>query len=138
MVGVPSGRTWIPRRLRVCSLFGERRNEVGVDGCCSEAGGAFEGRPEEDERLAGFAKALGHPHRVHILRFLLAQEACFAGEIADQLPIAASTVSQHLGHLKEAGLVKGEVDGPRRCYCVDPEALALLQQLVGGLCATAR
>lgn len=101
--------------------------------CCDPTGAPFQPDPEHDERLAAFCKALAHPHRVHILRFLLAQRACFAGEIADQLPIAASTVSQHLAHLKEAGLVKGEVDGPRRCYCVDPDALALLKQLVGDL-----
>jgi ArsR family transcriptional regulator len=101
--------------------------------CCDLPATAFEARPEQDERLATFCKALAHPHRVRILRFLLSQQACFAGEIADQLPIAASTVSQHLAHLKAAGLVKGEVDGPRRCYCVDPEALALLKNLVGAL-----
>jgi ArsR family transcriptional regulator len=83
------------------------------------------------------AKALAHPHRVAILRFLLAQQTCFAGEIAEQLPVAASTVSQHLAQLKAAGLVKGEVDGPRRCYCVDPEALAQLLALVGALGASA-
>lgn len=101
--------------------------------CCGTTGAPVPPDREHDERLAAFCKALAHPHRVHILRFLLAQQACFAGEIADQLPIAASTVSQHLAHLKEAGLVKGEVDGPRRCYCVDPDALALLKQLVGML-----
>lgn len=56
--------------------------------------------------------------RVHILRFLLVQRTCFAGEIADQLPIAASTVSQHPKLLKDAGLVRGEVHGPRCCSCV--------------------
>lgn len=89
--------------------------------------------PEHDDQLAALCKALAHPHRVHIVRFLLAQRACFAGEIADQLPVAASTVSQHLAQLKESGLVKGEVDGPRRCYCVDPDALALLKRLVEAL-----
>ena len=87
----------------------------------------------KDERLAELCRALAHPHRVFILRFLLNQRACFAGEIAEQLPVAASTVSQHLTQLKDAGLIKGEVDGPRRCYSVAPEALAQLQQLVGAL-----
>lgn len=104
-----------------------------MDPCCSETTRPFTPNPTDDGRLAGYCKALAHPHRVHILRFLIAQQACFAGEIAEQLPIAASTVSQHLGHLKDAGIVKGEVDGPRRCYCVDPDALALLKQLVGSL-----
>jgi len=73
-----------------------------MDPCC--VGDARPITPDpDDERLAAYAKALGHPHRVTILRFLLAQRACFAGEIALQLPVAASTVSQHLNHLKEAG-----------------------------------
>ena len=102
------------------------------DSCCG-APAAFEARPEDDERLAALARALGHPHRVHILRFLLAQQACFAGEIAEQLPVAASTVSQHLTLLREAGLVRGEVEGPRRCYCVEPAAVAALKALVAAL-----
>jgi DNA-binding transcriptional ArsR family regulator len=101
--------------------------------CCQTAATPFEARPAEDEQLAALCKALAHPHRVHILRFLITQRSCFAGEIAGQLPIAPSTVSQHLTHLKEAGLITGEVDGPRRCYCVDPGALGLLKQLVGAL-----
>lgn len=101
--------------------------------CCSDAPTAFRPDPEADARLAAYCKAIAHPHRVHILRFLIAQQSCFAGEIADQLPVAASTVSQHLNHLKQAGLIQGEVDGPRRCYCVAPEALATLQQLVAAL-----
>ncbi len=93
----------------------------------------FVARPDDDERLAALCKALGHPHRVYIMRFLAAQQACFAGEIAEQLPLAASTVSQHLAHLRDAGLIQGEVDGPRRCYCVDPAVLELLKRLVGEL-----
>jgi len=104
-----------------------------MDRCCVSPEAPFETRVEEDEQLAVLCKALSHPHRVTILRFLIAQRACFAGEIAEQLPIAASTVSQHLSQLKAAGLIKGEVDGPRRCYCVVPEALAQLQRLVGAL-----
>jgi len=101
--------------------------------CCTLAPSPFEAQPEDDARLAAFCKALGHPHRVHILRFLIAQQTCFAGEIADQLPVAASTVSQHLKLLKEAGLIQGEVDGPRRCYCIAPEALSELKALLAGL-----
>jgi ArsR family transcriptional regulator len=102
-------------------------------GCCDEPVTPFEANPADDERLATYCKALAHPHRVHILRFLIAQRACFAGEIALQLPIAPSTVSQHLALLREAGLIQGEVDGPRRCYCVAPEALSALQRLVQAL-----
>ncbi len=91
--------------------------------------------PPEDEAetevaLAQLAKALGHPARVHILRVLLAKDSCVAGELAGEVPLAASTVSQHLKVLKEAGLIKGEVDGPRRCYCVDRSVLARLKALV--------
>lgn len=101
--------------------------------CCDPPGSAFVRKPDEDEQLALLCKALGHPHRVHILRFLLAQDACFAGEIAEQLPVAPSTVSQHLTLLREAGLIRGEVDGPRRCYCVEPHAIAALKALVEAL-----
>lgn len=87
----------------------------------------------DDERLAALCRALGHPHRVAILRFLLAQESCFAGEIAERLPIAASTVSQHLTQLREAGLIRGEVDGPRRSYCFEPAALSALKLMVAAL-----
>ncbi len=83
--------------------------------------------------LAKLAKALGHPARVHILRLLLAKDTCVAGELSDELPLAASTVSQHLKLLKESGLIKGEVDGPRRCYCVDQAVLDHLKALVEGL-----
>jgi predicted transcriptional regulator len=86
-----------------------------------------------DESLARLAKALAHPARVHILRFLIGREACVCGEIVAQLPLAQSTVSQHLKILREAGLIKGEVDGPRTCYCVDPSRIQALKQLVGGL-----
>jgi len=101
--------------------------------CCVVNASPFEPDPAGDAQLATFCRALGHPHRVHILRFLLSQEACFAGEIAEQLPIAASTVSQHLKQLRGAGLIQGEVDGPRRCYCVAPDAIGLLKRLVGAL-----
>jgi len=85
---------------------------------------------EAEVQLALLAKALGHPARVHILKLLLAQEQCIAGEIADGLPLAASTVSQHLKILKDSGLVKGSIDGPRRCYCVDRTMVARLRDLI--------
>lgn len=103
-----------------------------MDRCCADPA-AWTPQPEEDERLAALCRALAHPHRVHIVRFLLAQRACFAGEIAEQLPLAASTVSQHLAILKEVGLVAGEVDGQRRCYGVAPAALDELKRLVAAL-----
>jgi DNA-binding transcriptional ArsR family regulator len=86
-----------------------------------------------DVELAALAKALGHPARVKILRFLLSRDACMCGEINEVVPLAQSTVSQHLKVLKEAGLIVGEIDGPRVCYSPNPEALARLRQLVAGL-----
>jgi ArsR family transcriptional regulator len=76
---------------------------------------------------------MGHPARVRILRVLLARETCVAGELAHEVSLAPSTVSQHLKILKKAGLVKGEVDGPRRCYGVDRSVLSRFQELVEGL-----
>lgn len=83
--------------------------------------------------LAKLAKALGHPARVAIVRLLLRREACVCGEIVDELPLAQSTVSQHLKLLKEAGLIRGEVDGPRVCYCIEPAAIERLKRFVGEL-----
>jgi len=91
-----------------------------------------EGR-EAEEELAEFAKALGHSARVQILRLLVRKNACVCGEIVDELPLAQSTVSQHLKVLKDCGLIRGEVDGPRVCYCVEPRALRRLKALVGSL-----
>jgi ArsR family transcriptional regulator len=88
---------------------------------------------QADEELAKLAWALAHPVRVRILRILICREACICGEIVDQLPLAQSTVSQHLKILKESGLVQGEVEGPRVCYCVNPTAIERLKSLVEGL-----
>lgn len=89
--------------------------------------------PEADEDLAALAKAVGHPARVQILRLLVRRESCICGDIVDELPLAQSTVSQHLKVLKEAGLIRGDIDGPRVCYCVEPQALRRLKALVGSL-----
>lgn len=68
---------------------------------------------------AEIAKALSHPARVAILKFLAEQKSCICNDIVEQLPLSQSTVSQHLKELKNAGLIKGEIDGPRVCYCID-------------------
>jgi ArsR family transcriptional regulator len=86
-----------------------------------------------DADLAALAWAVAHPARVRILRILIARKACVCGELVDQMPLAQSTVSQHLKILKEAGLVQGEIDGPKVCYCVNADGLARLKRLVGGL-----
>ncbi len=88
---------------------------------------------EADEELATLAKALGHPARVQIMRLLVRREACICGDIVDELPLAQSTVSQHLKVLKEAGLIRGEIDGPRTCYCVESRVLRRFKALIGSL-----
>lgn len=86
-------------------------------------------------KLAKYMKALGHPVRVQIVEILGRDGECITGDLSSQLPVAASTTSQHLSILKRAGLICGTVDGPRRCYCVDKKALdearALLATLHG-------
>ena len=89
--------------------------------------------PEADAELAALSKALAHPARIRILRLLARRSACICGEIVFELDLAQSTVSQHLKIMKEAGLVQGEVDGPRVCYCLSPRVLRRFKALVGGL-----
>ncbi len=83
--------------------------------------------------LAKLTWALAHPARVRIVRLLLSRSSCVCGEIVDEMSLAQSTVSQHLKILKEAGLVQGEIDGPRVCYCIDQKALENLKKLVTNL-----
>jgi ArsR family transcriptional regulator len=83
--------------------------------------------------LARLAKALGHPMRVRILELLLSRDICYCGEIVDELPLAQATVSQHLKVLKDAGLIVGEIEGLRTCYCASRSRLAELDALVGEL-----
>jgi ArsR family transcriptional regulator len=75
-------------------------------------------------RAAGLAKAMAHPVRIRILEILAGDRGCVCGGLVGLLPLAQSTVSQHLKELREAGLIKGEIDGPRTCYCLDPRAVA--------------
>ena len=81
------------------------------------------------EVLARFAKALGHPTRIEILVFLSSQDSCFFGDIHDVLPIAKSTVSQHLKELKDAGLIKGEIETPKVRYCIHKENWEIARKL---------
>ena len=105
--------------------------------CCAPPVVEIDLRPIEgdtaDDELAALAKALGHPARVKILRLLARKDACVCGDIVDELPLAQSTVSQHLKVLKDAGLVRGDIDGPRVCYCLEPRTLRRLKALIGGL-----
>src|SRR4026208_669695 len=73
----------------------------------------------KDNRLAKYAKALAHPARIAILQILAKKQTCVCGGIVDELPLSQSTVSQHLKELKEAGLIKGDIEGAKVCYCID-------------------
>ncbi len=75
----------------------------------------------DNEQIARFAKALGHPARITILNFLASMDTCYFGDLHNELPIAKATVSQHLKELKEAGLIQGEIEGPRVKYCINRE-----------------
>jgi ArsR family transcriptional regulator len=86
---------------------------------------------KQDARIAAFAKAIAHPARVAILRTLAERNSCICGEIVDVLPLAQSTVSQHLRELQRVGLIKGEIDGPKSCYCIDQQVLAEATALLG-------
>jgi DNA-binding transcriptional ArsR family regulator len=84
----------------------------------------------DNESLALICKALSHPARIRIVEHLKAVDQCICGEIVEILPLAQSTVSQHLKILKAAGLVLGEIEGPRTCYCLDERRLELFKQAV--------
>ena len=74
---------------------------------------------EQEEQLARYAKAMGHPTRIAILKFLASQDSCFFGDIHEVLPIAKATVSQHLSQLKDVGLIQGEIFPPKVKYCIN-------------------
>ena len=106
------------------------QNQDSIRGCAQPQ------EPANDrERLARYAKALGHPTRVAILCFLARQEQCYFGDIHEELPIAKATVSQHLKELKDAGLIQGEVEAPKVRYCINrtawDEARGLFAQFFG-------
>ena len=86
--------------------------------------------PPTETEVAKLAKALGHPARVAILRLLARRGDCVCGSIVDELPLAQATVSQHLRVLRDAGFVAGEVEGPRVCYCLEPETLRRFRRLI--------
>lgn len=74
---------------------------------------------KKDQRLAELAKALSHPARIAIIKLLASKNVCICGDIVDELPLAQSTVSQHLRELKKANIIVGEIDGPKVCYCLN-------------------
>jgi DNA-binding transcriptional ArsR family regulator len=83
--------------------------------------------------LAAMAKALGHPARIAILQFLIKQKSCVCGDIVDELPLSQSTVSQHLNELKKVGIIKGDIDGPSVCYCIDEKQWNKIKLALGNL-----
>ncbi|MFN4153813.1 MAG: ArsR/SmtB family transcription factor [Paracoccaceae bacterium] len=86
-----------------------------------------------DQKLADLARALAHPARLQILRLLLATPGCIGGEIVGAVGLAQSTVSEHLRILKSAGVISGEISGPRICYALNPDALTLLSDFIASL-----
>lgn len=90
---------------------------------------------EKQQRAARYAKAMGHPVRMYVLELLSKQSCCYSGDLSEELPIAKSTLSQHLKELKEAGLIQGEIEAPRIKYCINrenwEEAKQLFKELLG-------
>ena len=102
------------------------------DKCCDIKSGQMN-TDLDAETFAAICKALAHPIRVQIVNYLQRIDKCFCGDIVELLPLAQSTVSQHLKCLKDAGLIKGEVEGPKTCYCLDKDKLEKFSRLVADL-----
>ncbi len=83
--------------------------------------------------LAALAKALGHPARIAIVQYLIKTRVCVCGDIVDVLPLSQSTVSQHLKELKKVGLIKGNIEGPSVCYCIDEKVWNRARKMIGEL-----
>ena len=88
---------------------------------------------DRQNAIATLAKALGHPARIAIMEYLMKVDTCICGDIVNELPLAQPTVSQHLKELKNAGLIKGSIEGTSICYCIDEKALAKLQTYFAGI-----
>ena len=88
---------------------------------------------QDQEKLARYAKALSHPVRVYIMELLSSQTCCFSGDLAEDLPIARSTLSQHLKELKESGLIQGNIEYPKIRYCINRDNWDEAKGLIGGL-----
>lgn len=87
----------------------------------------------KDNKLAKYAKALAHPARIAILQYLVKKQSCICGDIVDEIPLSQSTVSQHLKELKDARLIKGDIDGAKICYCIDEKEWKVAQQTLNKL-----
>ena len=93
---------------------------------------------EEQNKLATIAKALGHPARIAIIEFLLKVNDCICGDIVNELPLAQPTVSQHLKELKNAGIIKGNIEGNSICYCIDEHAFEVLNKYFSNIISTVK
>ena len=82
---------------------------------------------KEENDLANIAKALGHPARIAILQHLIKQQTCICGDLVNVLPLSQATVSQHLKELRNAGIIKGEIEGVKTCYCINSDVWRLIQ-----------
>ncbi len=90
----------------------------------------------KENKIALYAKALAHPARIAIIQLLLKKQTCYCGDIVEELPLSQSTVSQHLKELKNAGLIKGTIEGVKTCYCIDENEWSLAKQYLGTLLNT--
>jgi len=93
---------------------------------------------QTQNNLANLAKALGHPARIAIIEYLLKVDACICGDIVEVLPLAQPTVSQHLKELKNAGLIKGNIEGTAICYCIDEEGFEKIRSFFDHVAGTMR
>ncbi|MPS65975.1 MAG: transcriptional regulator [Chryseobacterium sp.] len=91
---------------------------------------------DEQNKIAIIAKALGHPARVAIIEYLLKVDTCICGDIVNELPLAQATVSQHLKELKNAGLIKGNIEGTAICYCIDENTFGVLKDYFSNIILT--
>jgi len=87
----------------------------------------------KNNKVAKYAKALSHPARVAILKLLIQKETCICGDIVEELPLSQSTVSQHLKELKDVGLIRGDINGAKVCYCIDYKEWILAKKYIDDL-----
>jgi DNA-binding transcriptional ArsR family regulator len=115
---------WLQQNSKLCLKINILRNDGGK--MVQAKTEVFE---QEDVFLANLAKALAHPVRIKILKILNEENVCMCGEIVELLPLAQSTVSQHLKELKKVGLIRGEIDGPKICYCLDENIIGKAREM---------
>jgi ArsR family transcriptional regulator len=106
---------------------------VAAEECCVPPQLQAVVSPPDDETLAAMAKAIAHPARLAILRLLTDRQTCVTGDVVNELPLAQSTVSEHLRILRQAGLIQGEIEGPRTRYCTNATGLAVLKAGIAAL-----